>query len=43
LVLLAVVYGILRDLRAFNGLKKPMAPQRTPRKTHAERMDHASR
>lgn len=43
LVLLAVVYGILRDLRALNGLKKPMAPQRTPRKTHAERMDHASR
>ena len=43
LVLLAVVYVVLRDLRALNGLKKPVAPQPTPRKSHAERMDHASR
>ena len=43
LVLLAVVYGVLRDLRALKGLRKPVPSQHTPRKSHAERMDHASR
>lgn len=43
LVLLAVVYGVLRDLRALKGLRKPVPTQHTPRKSHAERMDHASR
>jgi hypothetical protein len=43
LVLLAIVYGVLRDLRALKGLRKPVPTQHTPRKSHAERMDHASR
>ena len=43
LVLLAIVYGVLRDLRALNGLKNPVPTQHTPGKSHAERMDHASR
>ena len=42
LVLLAVVYSVLCDLRALKGLKKPVAAQHTSRKSHAERIDRAA-
>ena len=41
LVLFAIVYGVLRDLRALKGLRKPVTTQHSPRKSHAEQTDRA--
>ncbi|BCA56005.1 hypothetical protein W02_31450 [Nitrospira sp. KM1] len=43
LLVLAVVYWALRDLRALNQLKYPVTTQHTSRKAHAEQADRASR
>ena len=43
LVLLAVLYGVLRDVRSLNQLKHPVPAQRTTRNTHAEHTDRPSR
>jgi hypothetical protein len=42
LVLLAVVYSVLCDLRALKELKKPVAAQHTSGKSHAERIERAA-
>lgn len=42
-VLLAVLYGVLRDLRSLTWLKKPVRAQHTSRKAYGERTDHPSR
>ncbi len=42
LVLLAIVYGVLRDLRSLNRLKDPVAAPHTSRNAHAERQDRTS-
>ncbi len=43
LVLLAVLYGVLRDLRSFNRSKSPATTQHRSGKAHAEQTDRASR
>ena len=42
LVLLAVLYGVLRDLRSLNRLKHPVTAPQT-RKAYAEHTDRAAR
>ena len=43
LLLLAVGYWALRDLRTLNRLKHPLTAQHLTRKAHAEQADRASR
>lgn len=43
LVLLAVLYGALRDLRSLNRAKHPVAARQRSREAHAEQADRASR
>lgn len=43
LLLLALGYWALRDLRTLNRLKHPLTPQHLTRKTYAEHADGASR
>jgi hypothetical protein len=43
LVLLAVLYGVLRDLRSLNRATHPVAVRERSRKAHAEQADRASR
>lgn len=43
LVLLAVLYWALRDLRTLNRLKHPVTTQHASRKAHAEQADRAAR
>jgi hypothetical protein len=42
LVLLAVVYGVLRDLRSLNALKQPVTTPPVSRNAHAERQDRTA-
>ena len=43
LVLLAVLYGVLRDLRSLNRLKHPVTAQQMSRRAREEQTDRASR
>jgi hypothetical protein len=43
LLLLAVVYGVLRDLRSFNRSETPVKHLHRSREAHAEQADRASR
>jgi len=43
LLLLAVVYGVLRDLRSFNRSNNPVTARYRSRERHAEQTDRASR
>ena len=43
LLLLAVMYGVLRDLRSFNRASNPVTAGHSSRKAHAQQTDRASR
>ena len=43
LVLLAVLYGVLRDLRSLNRSKHPVTARHGSRKAYAEQTDRTSR
>ena len=43
LMLLAIVYGVLRDLRSFNRSSNPVTPRRRSREGYAQQTDRASR
>jgi len=43
LLLLAVVYGVFRDLRSFNRSQNPLTARHRSREAHAEQTNRASR
>ena len=43
LLLLAVMYGVLRDVRSFNRSNNPVTTRHRSREAHAEHTDRASR